>query len=546
MTDGSTAPAPTSLEPRQRAVLRRLFLTLFLRGRGARGLRKESAPRSVGSKLALTLAFCGLFGAMAFSFVRQPVFALSIYLHAMTFACLGMFVTGSAGEMLFSRDEADILLHRPVSPRTLLQAKVRVLVEVSLWIAGAFNLVGFAVGVLTPDGGWRFPLAHAVSTTLEALFCTGCVVVAYQLCLRFCGRERLEGLMTSAQVAVSVGAVLAAQLLPRLLDRPDLPGASSILSWWLFLLPPTWFAGFDDVLCGHGGLASWLLTGCALLGAAGILTIAFGRLARDYETGLQALNETATSRRPRAQPGRRWMDFLVGAPPLRWWLRDRVERTAFTLCAAYLVRDRDMKLRVYPLIAPMLIMPVVMMMLWPQLGGADDVGIVFAGVSLCILPVVALQQLQYSQHWQAADLFRAVPIAGPGRLCQGARRAVFSFLVVPLVAVFATAVLFLCRDPRVLLLLLPGLLASPLFLHLATLRGKAVPLSHAAGSPRAAGRGIAMIGLMLVAGWHGGLAPWAWSSGWFGWLILAEAVAVMLLNHALGRALVQTPWSSLE
>jgi hypothetical protein len=187
---------------------------LFLRGRSARGLRKEKAPRSIGSKLATTLAFYALFGAFAFSFARQPVFALSIYLHATTFAFLGMFVASSAGEMLFSKDEADILLHRPVSPRSLLQAKVRVLVEVSLWIAGAFNLGGLVVGISSPDGGWRFLVAHAVSTTLQALFCTGCVVVTYQLCLKWCGRERLEGLMTSAQMAVSIGAVLAAQLLP--------------------------------------------------------------------------------------------------------------------------------------------------------------------------------------------------------------------------------------------------------------------------------------------------------------------------------------------
>ena len=37
--------------------LRRLFLTLFLRGRSSRGLQKETTPKTVGSKLALTLVF---------------------------------------------------------------------------------------------------------------------------------------------------------------------------------------------------------------------------------------------------------------------------------------------------------------------------------------------------------------------------------------------------------------------------------------------------------------------------------------------------------
>ena len=36
-----------AVSPQQ--TLRRLFLTLFLRGRSSRGLRRETAPKSVGS-----------------------------------------------------------------------------------------------------------------------------------------------------------------------------------------------------------------------------------------------------------------------------------------------------------------------------------------------------------------------------------------------------------------------------------------------------------------------------------------------------------------
>jgi len=100
--------------------LRRLFLTLFLRGRGVRGLRKDRAPKSVGSKLALTLMFYALFGCFALGFHGKPVLALSLYLHAMTLVFLAMFVGSSAGEVLFNKEESDILLHRPVTPRAVL------------------------------------------------------------------------------------------------------------------------------------------------------------------------------------------------------------------------------------------------------------------------------------------------------------------------------------------------------------------------------------------------------------------------------------------
>src|SRR5207248_11683101 len=86
-------------------------------GRSSRGLRKAGAPKTLGSKLALTLLMYALVGLVAVSFISQPLFALSLYLHAMTLVFLGMFVAGSAGEVLFNKEEADILMHRPVTPR---------------------------------------------------------------------------------------------------------------------------------------------------------------------------------------------------------------------------------------------------------------------------------------------------------------------------------------------------------------------------------------------------------------------------------------------
>ncbi len=545
-TSAGVAAKPS--EPSQEAVLRRLFLTLFLRGRTARGLRKETAPKSIGRKLALTLAFYALFGALALSFVRQPVFTLSIYLHAMTFVFLGMFVTGSAGEVLFSKDEADILLHRPVRPATLLRAKVRVLVEVSLWIAGAFNLVGLGVGWFASDGGWRYPLAHAVSMTLEALFCTGCVVLTYQLCLRWCGRERLEGLVTSAQVIVSITIVLAGQLLPRLMSSVDTANALTLDSWWLGLLPPAWFAGLDDALCGHGTPVSWTLGASAVIGTGVVLVIAFGKLARAYEFGQQALNEAAADRPSARARGRRWRDAIVSAPPLRWWLRDPVARASFLLCTAYLLRDRDVKLRIYPALAPMLVMPFVMLMPSHRSGasGFAQFGIAFAGSFLCILPALALRLLQYSQQWQASDLFRAAPIPGPGQLCHGARCAVVFFLALPLLVIFGLAILFLRGDCGQLLLLLPSVISLPIFALMLTIGGKAVPLSLPSEDAKAAGRGIAMIGMIFVSMTLAALVACSWSTGWFWWLVLVELAIALPLGVALRRSLTSARWLSLE
>lgn len=539
-------PPKAEKAPSPEKTLRRLFLTLFLRGRSSRGLRRESAPRSVGSKLALTLSFYALFGMFALVLVRQPVFALSVYLHGMTFVFLGMFVAASAGEVLFNKEEADILMHRPVAPRSLLWAKVRVLVEVSLWLAAAFNLAGLVGGVFTRDGGLLFPLAHAVSTVMEALFCTGCVVLVYQLCLRWFGRERLEGLMTTAQVLISIAAVMGGQIVPRVMLRVEGVVTLNAKTWWVGLLPPAWFAGFDDALAGSRTAGSWVLAGAGLLATALVLWLAFGKLARDYQAGVQALSETVSKKRP-VRARRRWLDVLASSRPLRWWLREPIPRGTFLLTSAYLFRDRDVKLRVYPSLAPMLVMPFIFLF---QGGSKDGFGGGF-GVAFCsayagLIPMYGLEILRYSQQWQAADVFRAAPMTGPMPLCDGARKAVLIFLTLPLLLMFGALVMVICRSVTELSLLLPGILAIPVYALIPSFRSQPVPLSCPTEEAKSAGRGMFMVGVMFVSMIVSGIAFWAWHAGWFWWLILAETILVICLYAGMKARLKGVKWDPMD
>lgn len=536
-------PPPTPA-PGPEQTLRKLFLTLFLRGRGARGLTKSAAPKSVGTKLAFTLLFYALFGLVALMFLRQPVFALSVYLHAMTLMFLGMFVASSAGEVLFNKEEADILMHRPVTPRALLWAKIGVLVQVSLWLAGAFNLAGFLVGIGASDGGWLYPVAHAISTFFEALFCTGCVVLVYQLCLRWFGRERLDALMTTAQVLMAVAVMLASQIAPQLIGRVGSKMNVPLDAWWIWLLPPAWFAGFDDALAGRGAVTSWALGAVSLLTTATVLWLAFGKLARDYGTGVQALNETI-SRPTRPRAGQRWFTRIVHAPPLYWWLKEPVARASFLLTAAYLVRDRDVKLRVYPGLAPMLAMPLLFLF---QGRGHETAsfGVAFAGSYLGLIPLLGLNFLQYSQNWQASDVFRAAPMPGPAPLCHGARRAVLCMLTLPILILYALIVWLMGAKLAHLALLLPGLVALPVYSLIPCLGGKAVPLSQPIEEAKSAGRGLHMILAMMASFAVAGLAVWSWSVNWFGWFLLVETIVVGGIYVIMRASLNSVRWSSTE
>jgi ABC-2 type transport system permease protein len=544
--------APATAPSAGRA-LRRLFLTLFLRGRSARGLKRESAPKSIASRLTLVLFFYGLFGTMmALSVHGRPVFTVSIYLHGMTLAFLGTFIAASAGEVLFNKEEGDILMHRPVTARALLWAKISVLLQVSLWLAGAFNLGGFFVGAFSADPWWLYVLSHALSVVCEALFCAGAIVMIYQLCLRWFGRERLEGLMTTAQVIVAVAAVMLGQLGPQLIQRFSFNRVATD-TWWLYLLPPAWFAGMDDALSGDASRSSWILA-CMGLGATGaVLGLAFGKLARDYETGLQTLSETVSAPRSTSRQ-RRWLDKLVNAPPLCWWLRDSVSRASFLLTTAYLVRDRDVKLRVYPGIAPMLVMPAIFMVNGARMkAGASEggnfmegFGLAFSGAYLGIIPMLALSLIRYSQQWQASDLFRVAPMPGPSPLCDGARRAVLFFLALPVLIVLAALGWLMGRGFSDLPLLIPGILVVPIYAMVPCLSGGAVPLSLPTEEAKSARRGLEMIGVMIVSGLIAVLASLTWNKGWFAWFVGVEAFLAVTVYIAMRIWAKSARWQAID
>ncbi|HEX4125491.1 MAG TPA: hypothetical protein VHY37_12240 [Tepidisphaeraceae bacterium] len=537
-TNLADSPHGAERPPNVNRTLRRLFLMLFLRGRSARGLRRKTVPRSMAKKLFGTLSAYFVFGMLSLSFIRQPIFALAIYLHALTFVFLAMMIASSVGEILFNKDEADILLHRPIRPRALLWAKIRVLLESSLWLAVAFNFVGLIVGTRASDGGWLFIPIHLFSILLEAIFAAGCVVAVYQLCLRHMGRERLESVLTITQVAVSIAAALSGTIVPQLVFQITSHGPTLRHSPWLAVLPPAWFAGIDDCLSGSMRRGSLGLATIAVIATACISWIAFVKLGAYYEQGMQRLGETVAPSGSRAR--RRWLNALLDRPPMRWWLSDPKARAAFLLSAAYLSRDRDTKLRIFPSIAPIMVLPALF--LFQQNSGHPEQAIfavAMVGNWISMLPFVGLNLLQYSQQWQASDVFRAAPLPGPGALCQGAQRAMLLFVTAPMLLASVGLVWLAGHDLRRLLLLAPGVIALPVFTAMASFIGGAVPLSRPTEEASRANRGMIMVVFMVISTALAGVVALAWNFGLFRWLIVAEslgcAAAYIGCRVALGR-----------
>jgi ABC-2 type transport system permease protein len=525
-------------------VLRSLFWKLFFRGR----VRQQAQGHKMQMRQASSIVMIGIYvilGVMpAIGVFMMDAFTFSAALHGMTLVLVLVNMASSAGSFLFNQEEAEILLHRPVQPAELLRAKVWVLVIVSLVLGLAFNLVGIFAGCAAKGGNWLFAPAHLVSLTLETVFATSLLVLIYNLCLRWFGRERLDNLMTTAQTLMTVILVAGGQLMPRLMEADKMSVFDSH-KIWIWLLPTSWFAAFDAAVVSQGANPIlWLPAFLALAMTTLTSWLALSKLAGSYGEGMVALNEAgpnATSAKPR----QRWLRRLCKTFPLSLWLRDPIEQQSFLLTAAYMVRDRETKMRLYPGLAPMGAYMVVMLITaggkmgsllgpWP---------IAFASAYVGFLPMIAMDLLRMSEHWRASDVFRSVPLPHWSPLFHGARKAVMLFIILPAILVVLSVGLFTAGLSNKLAIMLPNVMLLPLWCLIPGVMGMWLPLSRPFDQQRQSGEGcLKMVVVMGSSMAVAGLGCYAYETGWLPMMLTVESIVVLALFFTFHRIIARSAW----
>jgi hypothetical protein len=185
-------------------------------------------------------------------------------------------------------------------------------------------------------------------------------------------------------------------------------------------------------------------------------------------------------------------------------------------------------------------------MLFTNRYGDDPFALIFSGAYLAIAPMLTLMTLQYSQQWLASDLFRIAPITGPGPICTGARRAVLLLIALPACLLFIGAVLLLRPGSPDIVLVLPGLVAMPLFAILPHRNATAVPFSVPTEGAKAANRGLIVLGSMMASFAVSGAGFMAWKAGFFWPFLALEVLLFAALSTLLVRRINAIPWPATE
>jgi hypothetical protein len=326
---------------------------------------------------------------------------------------------------------------------------------------------------------------------------------------------------------------------------------------WIYAVPSTWFACLDDAVAGSHDKLSWGFAALGLAVTILVLKLALGKLAASYETGVQSLNESAAPKQgQRSQL--RFLKKIAATPPFSWFLKGSVEKATFVLASAYIFRDRETKLRIFPGIVPMVIMPIVFTMTNPGMSNSGHspgarattdsmmpMMVSISGGYLSCIPLLALNLLSFTQQWKASELFRLTPIQGPWAIQRGAQVAIMVIFVLPIV--LADAV-YTCFIPGVqfLPLLLPAVMLLPVYALLPALITGSVPLSMPTEEAKSAGRGFIIMFAMFGGIGLGVVCSIAWGFGKFWYMVGIEAFCVTVFCFLADHHLRGVRWKSAE
>jgi hypothetical protein len=531
----NTAGSTSTIDREQLRALLKCYWRLSTRGRIARSMGSGGKPRSLIFLLVMYLVVGLMTGIIAFS-AHIDLFTYTLIIHAMTFFVVGMAVTSESGDILFNANESDVLVHRPVHPRTLLLAKTINLVAFTLVLATALNFFPTCFGLVVPDARPWFPVVHVLSMIMLCVFCAAAVVCVYGIVIKFLDREKFDNFAAWSQVAMSVLFIGGYQVVPRLLQHFE--GLSlRLYAKYLFALPPAWFAGLDSSIAGNmpfGGLLALV----GLLITVTLAYVAIGRLASSYGEGLAKIAETQTTA---LKPGRVRKHRDLRNPLLLWWLRDPIELRAFRLAAAYMRRDRDVKLRLYPSLTIFVILPV--MSLLDRNGGLSIFTSLLTVWMLALMPFQALQTLQMSQHYLAAEIFSIAPLATAAPVFHGVRKAAIVYLLLPALVIAAVLIGVLVPGGiQKVQIALPGVIAIPLLSLAPGLIEDYLPLSRPVRRGEQSSRNMGlMFGSMLAMAIVLGGAYIALKFEVLWYAIGVELLLAILLYDFLNRIIKNRP-----
>lgn len=427
----------------------------------------------------------GLSYLLAFYIGADTVSQLTLYF-AMFLLMLATSLIADFTAVLIDVRDNYILLPKPVNDRTVVVARLlHIFIHICKLVI-PMALPGFGYMVIHHNlyGGLVFLLMVLLAT----IFCVFLINAVYILILQITTPARFQSVISYIQIIFAVASYASYQLVPKIVGR--FKGAVIDLSSnpLILLSPSYWFAGGWKVLTQFAGTGSEIAAlVCVFVLPLASIWVVIRYLAPAFNQKLSLLSSSEQAVATGPAPVQHKATVPVYLQRLAGWLTGKgAERAGFFFTWKMTARSRDFKLRVYPAVGYVLVL-IVMLFFSNKTTTLDDIRqqtisgryvIITAIYFACLLLLVALNQLPFSDKYKASWIFYVTPVEKPGILLCGGVKAVILKFFIPLACIISLPLVWLAGlsiVPNLLLGLSNELLAASLIVYLGS---KKLPFSQ--------------------------------------------------------------------
>ena len=222
-------------------------------------------------------------------------------------------------------------------------------------IAAAMMLPSIVVGFFFR--GILYGFVFTLVSIAIVVVCLHLAGVIYYLLLKVFSGEKLKDILSGFQVFMAIAVILSYQIVPKIINMADFSDKELVFSPFYFILPPTWFAAIIAIL--FGTIKVWYLYVLAGITVPAVILLEVlykKKVMPEFEGELDKLTETAKENKT-LSPFSKLMCKLLS--------KDEQENAFMKLVLIQVSRNRDMKLKLYPQLANVFILPIIMVL--PQI-----------------------------------------------------------------------------------------------------------------------------------------------------------------------------------
>ncbi|MCZ8540186.1 hypothetical protein [Psychrobacillus psychrodurans] len=415
-----------------------LQLKLTMDSRRMPAIFSGSNVKKEGNQFLKSLWMYALFGILflvPFLFLgNEFLFSLTIMFSSLFVILMTSMVSDFSAVLLDIRDK-NILHPKPISEKTLNAAKITHIMIYMVLLTGAFVIIPLIVSI------FKFGIIFALLFLIEIILISSLAVVltafVYLFILRFFSGEMLKDIINYVQIFLAIGMAVSYQLVGRVFQIVNID-ISYAFAWWHTLLPPFWFAApFELILNKDFSFHIIVLSLLALV--APFLAIAvYIRLMPTFERNLSKL-QSDTNRRKKKN---RKLQFVFA----KILCRTKEERTFYKFASLMLKEERELKLKIFPLLGFAVIFPFIFLFntlstsSYEEMKSGNSFMVIY--FALIMIPSV-VQMLEYSGNYKGQWIFYAAPIKNKSIVYSATLKASIMNYFIPILTMLSVIFLWI-------------------------------------------------------------------------------------------------------